>query len=75
MIIRGYSIYQLKGSSFQHNKGTKHMSNKSISECYPDGVCPDCGEEIPDDCTEGQECNNCGHVFYFEHDDDDKTNC
>jgi hypothetical protein len=30
---------------------------------YPDGVCPDCGEDIPEDATAGDECANCGHVF------------
>ncbi len=31
---------------------------------YPDGECPDCGEDIPDNATEGEECGNCGHVFW-----------
>jgi len=29
-----------------------------------DGTCPDCGEDIPEDVKSGQECLNCGHVFY-----------
>ena len=34
-----------------------------IKNSYEDGVCPDCGEEIPDDVVDGQECENCDHVF------------
>lgn len=30
---------------------------------YPDGVCPDCGEEIDPEAIAGDECDNCGHVF------------
>ena len=29
-----------------------------------DGICPDCGEDIPTDVVEGQECANCGHSFH-----------
>ena len=32
---------------------------------YPNGECPDCCEPIPDDCGDGDECWNCGHVFWF----------
>jgi hypothetical protein len=39
------------------------MSNP-IVDSYEDGVCPDCGEPIPQDVEEGSECVNCGHVFY-----------
>ena len=31
---------------------------------YPDGICPDCGEPIPEDTVEGEGCENCGHVFW-----------
>lgn len=34
-----------------------------IRSTYVDGVCPDCGENIPLDIKNGQECENCGHVF------------
>ena len=43
---------------------------ETIKDGYPDGVCPDCGEEIPDDAMEGEECCNCGHVFWDTLDDD-----
>ena len=36
----------------------------AVESAYPDGVCPDCGEGIPEDAAEGQECTNCGHAFY-----------
>ncbi len=35
-----------------------------VKDSYEGGVCPDCQEEIPDDCPNGGECSNCGHVFY-----------
>ena len=34
-----------------------------IKASYEDGECPDCGEQIPNDVKEGQECKNCDHVF------------
>lgn len=42
-----------------------------VKEFYEGGVCPDCLEEIPDDYEEGDECDNCGHVFYGLRDNDD----
>ena len=35
-----------------------------IQDAYEDGVCPDCQEEIPEDTVDGEECKNCGHVFW-----------
>jgi len=36
-----------------------------VKNAYEDGVCPDCGEPIPDDAVDGVNCANCGHVFYM----------
>ena len=41
-----------------------------IKDDYDNGECPDCYEDIPDDMVEGGECENCGHVFYSEVNDD-----
>jgi ribosomal protein S27E len=38
------------------------MNNK-VKNSYPNGECPDCGETIPFDVAEGEECGNCGHVY------------
>jgi hypothetical protein len=38
---------------------------KSMRDVYEDGVCPDCQDQIPIDCVDGQACNNCGHVFFY----------
>lgn len=38
------------------------MTSK-IKYNYDDAVCPDCGEDIPDDAEDGEECSNCGHVW------------
>lgn len=43
---------------------------RKVKEEYEDGVCPDCGEEIPEEATEGESCSNCEHVFCFERADD-----
>ena len=51
--------------------GSTEVERRSVKSCYEDGVCPDCGEDIPDDAVEGQECENCGHVFCYETEDDD----
>jgi hypothetical protein len=40
-------------------------------ESYPNGECPDCGDPIPDDATDGDECKNCGHVFVMQSQQDD----
>ena len=39
---------------------------------YEGGICPDCGEPIPDDATYGDACANCEHVFVWGHDEDDE---
>ena len=43
------------------------MEEKSLRECYENYQCPDCGEEIPVDTTDGDECVNCGHVFWHDN--------
>jgi uncharacterized protein (DUF983 family) len=41
-----------------------------VKACYPNGVCPDCLEEIPDTVVAGDSCKNCGHTFWLEKEDD-----
>lgn len=42
-----------------------------VKEAYPDGRCPDCGEPIPDNVVDGQECKRCEHTFVaFQPTDD-----
>ncbi len=57
----------------QANDFSPHMfpeededESNAIKESYEDGECPDCGHEIPDDVEEGDECDNCPHVFHEE---------
>ena len=38
----------------------------SIQNSYPGGECPDCGEPISGLTEQGDECENCGHVFVGE---------
>jgi hypothetical protein len=37
--------------------------SKEIVDSYENGECPDCGEEIPDNVSDGDSCCNCEHVF------------
>ena len=36
----------------------------TISEEYESGLCPDCNLSIPNNAVEGDECINCGHVWW-----------
>jgi hypothetical protein len=42
--------------------------SKNIKDSYPDGKCPDCGEQISVDIIDGDKCPNCGHVFHHLED-------
>lgn len=33
---------------------------------YDDGLCPDCSLKIPSNASEGDECENCNHVFWTQ---------
>ena len=37
--------------------------NNQVWQAY-NGLCPDCGEDIPTNVVEGQECTNCEHSFF-----------
>ena len=39
----------------------------SVKDSYLNGVCPDCGEPIPDNAVDGQACVNCGHAFFEDY--------
>lgn len=43
---------------------------KTVKEAYESGVCPDCGEDIPDDVESGDQCINCEHTFCNEQEID-----
>jgi len=43
----------------------------AIKSSYPNGECPDCGEEIPSDVCTGDACSNCEHVFSEQRKSDD----
>jgi hypothetical protein len=36
-----------------------------LRDSYAEGECPDCGWPIPHNVREGDECQNCGHVFWL----------
>lgn len=42
-----------------------------IKASHEAGMCPDCGDEIPRDVSDGEGCDNCGHVFHEPQEDDD----
>lgn len=43
---------------------TKIMKKLKVKDGYENGLCPDCGAEISDNAEEGDECQNCQHVFW-----------
>jgi len=42
----------------------------AIKASYNNGECSDCGETIPDNVQEGEQCANCDHVFCSPRPDD-----
>lgn len=44
-----------------------------LIESYEQGECPDCGLKIKESSVDGDECENCGHVFYEEHPTEENT--
>ena len=42
-------------------------SEINIKEHYYDGICPDCGMEIPENSKVNDSCKDCGHVFNLEY--------
>lgn len=51
----------LLANNYSEEKVNKRQP--TIAEEQEDGVCPDCGEEIPKKTKHGDSCANCGHVF------------
>jgi hypothetical protein len=47
-------------------EGCEMHRGNTIKDSYEDGECPDCCLPIPNDVSEGEECESCGHVFYEE---------
>lgn len=45
-------------------------AEQELFECCYEGVCPDCQTELPIDVQEGEECVNCGHVFWLPKEND-----
>ncbi|MFA5419530.1 MAG: hypothetical protein WC341_13850 [Bacteroidales bacterium] len=43
--------------------GALETARKKVKDDYENGVCPDCGEPIPDDAYYGGSCTNCNHVW------------
>jgi DNA-directed RNA polymerase subunit RPC12/RpoP len=46
-------------------------SDNNIIQSYRHDRCPDCGLRIPENTDEGNECEECGHVFWEELDNAD----
>lgn len=42
-----------------------------VKDQYEDGVCPDCGQDIPVDSVLEAACENCGHIFNESGSDED----
>lgn len=48
----------------------ERLMGEPIKSNYDKGECPDCHETIADNIVAGQECKNCGHVFWNQRDYD-----
>ena len=60
-------MFVTRGNLVGLNMDKTDCIKRLIKDYYDDGVCPDCGEPIPDDAEDGSDCVNCGHVFgYYE---------
>jgi hypothetical protein len=61
----GFEMCQFSGIGHELEADTIDLEIESfdIINSYDGGVCPDCGEGIPNDVRHGQACFNCGHVF------------
>lgn len=59
--ILAFTLHDIEDPKFLDVENPKIYGG--MKELYENGLCPDCQEEIPDDAQEGQECENCGHVF------------
>lgn len=47
----------------------KHIpfpDTSAVKDSYEDGLCPDCGADIPNDAEDGDCCENCPHVLHDE---------
>lgn len=60
------------GESLEDVKNVEE-SYRPISSYYKDGLCPDCQEEIDVTYEEGDQCPNCGHVFWKSRETDDEV--
>lgn len=51
---------------FEWDTATKILINhkNDVQDSYKNAECPDCQEPIPPSAQDGDECENCGHVFY-----------
>ena len=49
-------------------KQQEELETKLILASYENSECPDCGEEIPEDVCDGEQCCNCGHGFFLPED-------
>ena len=45
-------------------------NDNDIRQYYANEECPDCGEDIPVGSQAGENCTNCGHVFWKPKKDD-----
>jgi len=58
--------YNFKVTERRSVKKPISSESKAIIANYSDGLCPDCQWKIRKTVKEGDECRNCGHVFYSD---------
>lgn len=45
----------------------------SVQNSYLNGACPDCGDKIPKEAQDGENCPNCGHIWWLEDVDEQRN--
>lgn len=53
------------------NREAWEDAQAEMREEFEEGECPDCGEVIPEGTENGDECENCEHVFHFGEDSEE----
>ncbi len=58
----GYVFYSAEDDRIADHLSRVENDNE-VFNAYEGGVCPNCGEGVPRNVGEGDECENCGHIF------------
>ena len=63
-------MLEVEDPHFEHLVKTIPAGENPVKAAYEGGVCPDCGTKIPYHVADGDECENCEHVFWASSEPD-----